>query len=78
MMYRPSGDHSQCEELGALHTVSVRDRARYKEILLELGDLLPRADLPDINSTSQITETRTKQKSALRLIGQEVPVVGTK
>jgi hypothetical protein len=78
MIYRPSGDHSQCEELGALHNVSVCDRARDEEVLLEFGDLLPRADLPDIDPTSQITETRTKQKSALRLVRQEVPVIGAK
>jgi hypothetical protein len=51
-MYRPSGDHSQCEELGALRNVSVSDRAIDKKGLLEFGDLLPRADLPNINPTS--------------------------
>jgi hypothetical protein len=52
MMYRPSGDHSQCEELGALYDVSVSDRAKDKHGLLELGDFLPRADLPDVDPTS--------------------------
>jgi hypothetical protein len=52
MMYRPSGDHSQCDELGALHNVSLCRRAKDEKGLLELGDLLPRADLPDIYSTS--------------------------
>jgi hypothetical protein len=61
MMYRPSGDHSQCEELGALHNVSVSDMARDKQGLLEFGDLLPRADLPNVDPTSQITETCTEQ-----------------
>ena len=52
IMYRPSGDHSQCEELGALRAVSLCYTAKDEKGLLKLGDLLPRADLPNIYSTS--------------------------
>jgi len=60
MIYRPSGDHSQWEELGALQVVSLCRRTEIGIGSLELGNLLPRADLPDIDPTSQVTETRTK------------------
>jgi hypothetical protein len=51
-MYRPSGDHSQCEELEALDDVSLCCRAKYGVGLLEFRNLLPRANLPDIDPPS--------------------------
>lgn len=42
---------------------------------LELGDLGPRADVPNVHPAREVTEAGAEQQSALRLVQQEVPRV---
>lgn len=46
--------------------------------VLELGDLFAGADLPDIDTASQVTESRAEQESALGLVEQEIAVLRAK
>ena len=40
---------------------------------LEFGNLVPRADVPDVHAASQVSEASSEEQPALGLIGEEIP-----
>ena len=53
---------------------SVSRIIRQSESSLKLGDLVPRADIPDVDTSSEVAKPGTEQQSTLRLVEEDITV----
>ena len=46
-----------------------------EESLLEFGDHFPRAHIPNVDTSSEVAESRAEKKTTLRLVKDGVPML---